>query len=359
MPFLQLSNLHKRYDSKVAVNDLNLTINQGEFVTLLGPSGCGKTTTLRMVAGFTPPTHGTIKLDGDTITSTSAHRHLPPEKRGMGMVFQSYAVWPHMNVFNNVAYPLKLKHMPRSEVCERTLHALEMVKLAGMDKRYPNQLSGGQQQRVALARALVMEPRVLLLDEPLSNLDAKLREAMRLEIVELQKRLAITVIYVTHDQSEALVMSDRIVVMNEGEVQQVGTPDEIYNFPGNRFVADFIGVANFLEGTVDHADHEGLRLELADGTLWPLPSDPSIQRGQAVNAVVRPHHIRLAPTDSATNGHHMRGRVTQRVFLGDRINYRVIVGSVELKLQTDMDMAFAPGDPVGVKIDRVYLLPVS
>ena len=215
------------------------TFTDGEFITLLGPSGCGKTTMLRLIAGFERPTSGEIWLDEKPVSTDTVF--LPPEERGRGMVFQSYAVWPHMNVFKNVAYPLKLRKLPKEEIREKVEHVLEIVNMQDLAERMPDELSGGQQQRVALARALVAEPGVLLLDEPLSNLDAKLRESMRREIKDLQKRLGISILYVTHDQSEALSMSDRVVVMNEGVIQQAGTPMEIFHQPANDFVDQFVG----------------------------------------------------------------------------------------------------------------------
>jgi iron(III) transport system ATP-binding protein len=241
---LTLTNVVKRFGHLTAVDHLNLDVQEGEFLTLLGPSGCGKSTTLRLIAGLERPNEGTIKL-GDRIMSSGESRvFTPPEKRGMGMVFQSYAVWPHMTVAQNVGFPLKLRRVPRAEQQERVSNALRMVGLEGLESRGATQLSGGQQQRVALARALVHNPSVLLLDEPLSNLDAKLREQMRLELRLLQRRLQITTIFVTHDQAEAMVLSDRIIVMNHGHVEQIGGPDEIYERPNTRFVMDFVGRVN-------------------------------------------------------------------------------------------------------------------
>jgi iron(III) transport system ATP-binding protein len=240
MSEVNLENVKKNYGDNVVVKDFTLTIKEGEFVSFLGPSGCGKTTTLRMVAGLEKPTSGKIFLGKDIVNDDSLKIFVPPEKRKIGMVFQSYAVWPHMTVFQNIAYPLKIKKVGKDELREQVSKAISQVRLNGLEKRYPHQLSGGQQQRVALARALVMKPRVLLLDEPLSNLDAKLREEMRVEIRELQREIKVTVIYVTHDQVEALTMSNRIVVMDKGIIQQIGTPEEIQKNPKNEFVKAFL-----------------------------------------------------------------------------------------------------------------------
>ena len=252
--YLSLQNISKIFPPRggvsevTAVHNVSLDIDKGELVTLLGPSGCGKTTTLRMIAGFEFPTSGKIFLDGAEINAQ------PPHKREMSMVFQSYAIFPHLNVFENIAYGLNVRHLPQSEIKERVNRVLDLVHLDGYGERSPNQLSGGQQQRVALARALVMEPKVLLMDEPLSNLDAKLREEMRTEIRRIQQTLNITSVYVTHDQIEAMTLSDRIVVMNQGIIEQIGTPTEIYRFPQSRFVAGFIGQANFIPGIAKHQE---------------------------------------------------------------------------------------------------------
>src|SRR5215467_824459 len=234
-----------------AVSDINLDIANNSFVTLLGPSGCGKTTTLRLIAGYIVPDAGTIEVDGRTVSSASSV--VSPEARGMGMVFQNYAIWPHKTVFENVVFGLKLRKVPAADAKKKVSDALALVNLAGLEQRYPNELSGGQQQRVALARSLVVEPDILLLDEPLSNLDAKLRERMRTELKELQRRTGITFVYVTHDQAEALALSDRIAVMQLGRLQQFGSPDEVYTRPKNRIVADFMGHVNFLAGKIDGA----------------------------------------------------------------------------------------------------------
>ncbi|MFQ5630786.1 MAG: ABC transporter ATP-binding protein [bacterium] len=237
---LRLENIQKTFDSFVAVEDFSLQAAHGEFVSLLGPSGCGKTTTLRMIAGLEKPTRGRITLGERTFADLAQGVFMPPEKRNIGMVFQSYAIWPHKNVFENIAYPLRIKKLPKQEIRVRVMKALALVKLDGLENRRPNQLSGGQQQRVALARGLIMQPEILLLDEPLSNLDAKLRLNMRDEIKELSRRIGVTMIYVTHDQSEAMALSDRVVIMNRGHILQVGTPDEVRNNPADEFVRDFV-----------------------------------------------------------------------------------------------------------------------
>ncbi|HXF83379.1 MAG TPA: ABC transporter ATP-binding protein, partial [bacterium] len=263
MADLRLEGVGKAYGRIWAVRALDLAVADGEFVTLLGPSGCGKTTTLRMIAGFIRPTTGRIAVDGRVLSDAAARTTVPPERRGMGMVFQTYAVWPHMTAFQNVAYPLRRQGRSRAEIESEVRRALQLVKLGDYAHRFPHELSGGQQQRVALARALVMEPAVLLLDEPLSNLDAKLREEMRFEIKELQRRLGITVVYVTHDQGEAMAMSQRIAVMSAGHLVQVGRPEEIYERPATPFVAAFLGVANFLPGRIEGRAGPGVRVRLA------------------------------------------------------------------------------------------------
>ena len=256
MSTITIKELSKSFGNVEVLKPFTDTFKDGEFITLLGPSGCGKTTMLRLIAGFEKPTSGEI-LIGDNVVS-GGKTFLPPEKRGIGMVFQSYAVWPHMNVFDNVAYPLKIAGIKKEEIKERVEKVLEIVHLSQYKDRAPSELSGGQQQRVALGRALIAKPKLLLLDEPLSNLDAKLREEMRFEIKEIQKRLGITVVYVTHDQIEAMTMSDRIILINKGVVQQIGTPEEIYRNPVNPFVANFVGRVNFIKGVAKDGRSEGV-----------------------------------------------------------------------------------------------------
>jgi ABC-type Fe3+/spermidine/putrescine transport system ATPase subunit len=276
MAFIEIQNLLKRFKDVIAVNRIQLEIDKGEMLTLLGPSGCGKTTTLRCIAGLEKPEEGDIIIDGQPMLSQG---FVPSSKRGIGMVFQNYAVWPHMKVFSNIVYGLKLQKISKPKIREQAQQVLELVGLAGLEDRYPAQLSGGQQQRVALARALVTHPKVLLLDEPLSNLDAKLREELRFEIKSLVRRMGITAVYVTHDQAEAMVISDRIAVMDSGNVVQIGNPRDIYQEPANRFVADFIGTMNFMSGEVvavmDDQSTVSVRTEFSDNLLCATPDSAS------------------------------------------------------------------------------------
>ena len=303
-----------------AVKDTSLNIEPGSFVTLLGPSGCGKTTTLRMIAGFESPDEGEIYLGDEPINE------LTPNKRDTAMVFQSYALLPHYNVFDNVAYGLKLRKVPKDEIRERVMKILDLVELTGMEGRMTNQLSGGQQQRVALARALVIEPSVLLFDEPLSNLDAKLRVTMRTEIRRIQQEVGITAIYVTHDQSEAMALSDQIIIMNKGVVAQMGTPQEIYYHPVNEFVADFIGEANFLKGRMLSGDGKTATLEV-EGNRVTVPGKPDMKEGGEYTIVLRPEAARLAEAGG------LPCKVVLSCFMGSYQNYHVMVGNTLVKLE--------------------------
>ena len=298
-----------------AVKDVSLDIEPGTFVTLLGPSGCGKTTTLRMIAGFESPDEGEIYLGNEAINE------LTPNKRDTAMVFQSYALFPHYNVFDNVAYGLKLRKLPKEEIHKKVMDMLELVELSGMENRLTNQLSGGQQQRVALARALVVEPSVLLFDEPLSNLDAKLRVSMRTEIRKIQQKVGITAIYVTHDQAEAMSISDKIIIMNGGVVEQMGTPQETYYFPKSEFVADFIGEANFLKGKVtgtDEIEINGIKIQTNTGKL---------ETGSECKLVLRPEGATLGESGI------MPCEVVYSCFMGSYQNYHVKVGETLVKLE--------------------------
>ena len=317
MASVKLQDITKAYGENVVLQDINEFFQDGEFVTLLGPSGCGKSTILRMIAGFDKPTAGEIYID-DVLVS-GGKTFVPPEKRNIGMVFQSYAVWPHMNVFDNVAYPLQIKKVSKAEIKTRVDRTLEITHLSQYAERMPNQLSGGQQQRIALARALVAEPNLLLLDEPLSNLDAKLRESMRFEIKEIQKKLGVTVIYVTHDQTEAMAMSDRIFLLNQKIVQQSGTPVEIYDSPVNQFVADFLGKVDFFKG------------EAANGKIvFPEMGGQSIAYSGPlsgkVDVAVRPENIFFS-ADGA-----LKGVLEKQYYLGDVDDCRVRVGETLMRV---------------------------
>ncbi len=297
-----------------AVKDADLQINQGELVTLLGPSGCGKTTTLRMIAGFEFPTSGRILLDGEKIND------LPPNQRGMSMVFQSYAIFPHLNVYENIAYGLNVQRRSKAEIDRRVAAVMELVEMTGFERRAPNQLSGGQQQRVALARALVMEPKVLLMDEPLSNLDAKLRESMRTEIRRIQRRLGITSVYVTHDQIEAMTLSDRVVVMNQGLIEQAGTPLEVYRSPRTRFVAGFIGRANFIEARVVCGRPGELAVDVYGQVVRLRTVKESYREGARLTLIARPEMLHV-------NQHgELTGTIRRASYLGNLIDYDVEVG---------------------------------
>jgi len=339
----------RRSDPVWAVRDVTLTIRAGEFLTLLGPSGCGKTTTLRMIAGFVAPTAGRILLDGRVLSSADERISVPPERRGMGMVFQSYAVWPHMTAAENVAYPLRRARCSRAEMERRTGDALGLVHLEAFASRYPTELSGGQQQRIALARALVMAPAVLLLDEPLSNLDAQLREEMRAELRELHARLGVTVVYVTHDQSEAMAMSDRIMVLLAGRPAQIGTPRELYEHPVDPVVAGFVGAANFLPAVVIGRDGQGVRVRLLDGTDAHVLTVPGAALSGHVVVCARPEALALA-SDGV-----LAGRVSRASYLGNRIEYVVQVGELAVRVEGRAEDTARPGDAVRLAVRRAML----
>jgi iron(III) transport system ATP-binding protein len=318
MKELRLADLTKRFGDVVAVDHVNLHVEGGELCTLLGPSGCGKTTTLRCIAGFYTPDEGEIYFGEKPMSG------IPAFKRNTGMVFQNYALWPHMTVLDNVAYGLKIRKMSQNELKRKVDEVLELTHLQGMAKRWPSQLSGGQQQRVALARALVIEPDVLLLDEPLSNLDAKLRVEMRLEIMKIQKRLKTTTVYVTHDQEEALSISDRLVVMNEGRIQQAGVPRKVYEDPANQFVADFIGIANFIKGTVTEIDEEKhLAVVRTDrGLDVEAVFEEGVKENMDVLVSVRPEAVTVNPHGQVVEGmNQIDGIVRLATYLGDVVRY--------------------------------------
>ncbi len=317
MASVKINQVSKAFDRNFVVREFSETFQDGEFVTLLGPSGCGKTTLLRMIAGFEKPTAGEIYIDD--LLVTGGKTFIPPEKRNIGMVFQNYAVWPHMNVYDNVAYPLNIKKTPKDEIRRNVERVLAITNLTNYAERFPNQMSGGQQQRIALARAMVAAPSLLLLDEPLSNLDAKLRETMRFEIKGIQKKLGITVVYVTHDQTEAMAMSDRIFLINRGVVQQSGTPEEIYDDPANQFVADFLGKVDFFKGEVS-----GGRI------VFPKMGGQSIgydgPRTGKVDVAIRPENILFSPDGE------LEGTLEGQYYLGDVDDCRVRVGETLIRV---------------------------
>lgn len=317
MASVTIKNVTKTYDRNPVIRDFSETFADGEFITLLGPSGCGKTTMLRMIAGFEKPTSGEIYI-ADRLVS-GGKTFVPPEKRNIGMVFQNYAVWPHMNVTDNIAYPLTIKKVPKDEIKKSVERVLEIAHLTNYAQRFPNQLSGGQQQRIALARALVAAPELLLLDEPLSNLDAKLRESMRFEIKGIQKKMGITVIYVTHDQTEAMAMSDRIFLINRGVVQQSGSPAEIYNTPANQFVADFLGKVDFFKGEAGSG-----RIIFPEMGGQSIPYDGP--RSGWVDVAVRPENFFFSPDGV------LEGVLEEQYYLGDVDDCRVRVGDTLIRV---------------------------
>ena len=344
-PEIRLSGVSKRFGDVRAVDDITLEIRSGEFFSLLGPSGCGKTTTLRMIGGFELPTSGTIELRGVDMTMA------PPDKRPVNMVFQSYALFPHLNVHDNIAFGLRRHKVDEAEVKVRVAEALELVHLASYGKRKPNELSGGQQQRVALARALVNRPQVLLLDEPLGALDLKLRKNLQLELKRVQIEVGITFVYVTHDQEEALTMSDRIAVMHAGKVEQLGLPEELYDHPTTRFVADFMGTTNLLRGTVESVDGgvAAVRLDGGDACRAAASPDAGVAPGDAIEISIRPQTVALGGPGGGGPG-AIQGRVEQSAFLGAGIQYLVRIqgGAVISVIAPKSGRRFVAGDDVEV-----------
>ena len=330
MSSITIDKVTKFFDNVEVIREFNEVIQDKEFITLLGPSGCGKTTMLRMVAGFEKPTSGEIRIDDRVVSSAKVF--VPPELRGIGMVFQSYAVWPHMTVFENVAYPLRIAKVSNAEIKSRVNEILEAVHLEQYAKRIPSQLSGGQQQRVALGRALVSKPQLLLLDEPLSNLDAKLRESMRFEIKDIQKEFGITVVYVTHDQTEAMAMSDRIIVLNRGIIQQVASPTEIYRQPVNQFVADFVGKVNFFEGEIAQGDSASGTIELPQ-LKQSIPFSNNGKYSGKVTVAIRPENIVLSPENPADfPSGILEGTLLSMFYLGDINDCRIDINGEILRV---------------------------
>jgi iron(III) transport system ATP-binding protein len=355
-----LAKTFQTMDGKVdALQDLGFEVNAGEFYTLLGPSGCGKSTTLRCIAGLERPDLGEIRI-GDEMVS-SASRFLPPNERPIGMVFQSYAIWPHMTVFNNVAFPLKQQKVPKRERERLVMEALTLVKMADLAQRPAPYLSGGQQQRVALARALVSKPQVLLLDEPLSNLDAKLREELRVEIKELLQRLGITTLYVTHDQAEALAMSDRIAVMFCGRILQEASPKELYLTPNAKFVAQFIGQVNFFAGTVLEQSRNGMGVVQTPQGEFRCPVPPVIPSGAQALVAIRPESFLVSVEKGRDEANVLEGTVERSIFLGDFIDCQVLVGGqiVRVKLSPTSDLSHARRVFLQFEPHACIILPVS
>jgi iron(III) transport system ATP-binding protein len=355
MAGITIKDVSKSYGGKAvgaAVSGLDLEIRDNTFVTLLGPSGCGKTTTLRLIAGYLTPDSGTIHVGSRLVSSAAGV--VPPERRGMGMVFQNYAVWPHKTVFENVVFGLRVRKTPAMEARSRVEQALALVNLTGLADRLPSELSGGQQQRVALARSLVVEPEILLLDEPLSNLDAKLREKMRGELKQLQRRTGITFVYVTHDQAEALGLSDQIAVIHGGMLQQFGTPQEVYARPANRIVADFMGLVNLLPGRIEAVLDGRAHVVTAGGLLIDVAMPEGMAQGDEVEVAIRPENITLAAqkAGAAAVG---QGAIRELTYLGNIAEYFVTLGPAEeLRVQTHPTQHFSPGDKVAITVDAAH-----
>jgi iron(III) transport system ATP-binding protein len=363
-----IDNLHKTFIAPGnvvvnAVDGISLGVDTGKLITLLGPSGCGKTTTLRCLAGLERPEAGRIVIAGETVCDTDKSIFVSPSDRGIGMVFQSYAIWPHMTVFENVAFPLRVardRKYSSADIKERVERALDMVRMSGFESRPATQLSGGQQQRLAFARGLVREPQILLLDEPLSNLDAKLREQMRVELKRLQKRLGITTVYVTHDQSEALALSDEVAVFNAGRIIQRGTPQDIYRHPKTQFVADFIGSANFLTGKVKEATAvDGVALVETPHGMFRCGFAQTVAPGQSVLVSARPEDFVLSEGKPGDGLNVLAGKIVHRVFLGEVVDYLVDTGEGEIRVRAKPEFDFRVGQPVqvGVSPNKCVALP--
>jgi spermidine/putrescine ABC transporter ATP-binding subunit len=360
---VRLEHVHKKFGDTLAVDDVSFDVHPGEFLTMLGPSGCGKTTLLRMIAGFIKPSAGQVYIKGEEVT------HKPPHKRRTGMVFQSYALFPHMTIFDNLAYGLTLRKLSRAEIASRIGESLELIRLTGYEKRYPRELSGGQQQRVALARAIIIQPDVLLLDEPLSNLDYKLRMAMRSEVRRIHRNTGITTIFVTHDQGEALTMSDRVVILSGGRVMQIGKPTDIYERPTSKFVADFIGEANFFEGKVISCTASEVRVSVGPLVLHAALTGEKVPRiGHGASVSVRPEKIRMhRERESQGNGDGANAydaTIEEYDYLGSVVRYYLRLGNA-LTLKVDekniSGVLYRPGEAVVVEIPPhdCFVLPVE
>jgi iron(III) transport system ATP-binding protein len=353
-------NLRKTFQQVQAVDGVSFDVGDGQFVTLLGPSGCGKTTTLRLIAGLEENDGGEIFLAGRLVSSPERRIYVPPEKRGIGMVFQSYAIWPHMTVFENVAFPLRIRRLPRAAIKEKVEKALRLFDLLELAPRLSTKLSGGQQQRVAIARALAVEPSILLMDEPLSNLDAKLRERMRFELRELQRRTGIATLYVTHDQGEAMVLSDRIVVMNKGKIEQIGTPEEIYEKPLTRFVSDFIGLSNIFPIEVVGGDGNGLRVKVKqNGRELVCKAAPQAPAAPQRLALIRPESVKLGSREEFTGDNVWPGEIESAVYFGESRDYMIKTGDLVLRARTSPDVVFQRGDSISVHLPAKHVVLIE
>jgi ABC-type Fe3+/spermidine/putrescine transport system ATPase subunit len=342
-PMIELRAITARYGPVLANDRLDLTVHRGELLTLLGPSGCGKTTALRTLTGHVRPESGRVVIDGRDVTD------LPTHRRELGMVFQNFALFPHMTVRDNVGFPLMIRGVSPTERGTLVTEALRLVRLEGHAEKHPRQLSGGQQQRVGLARALVYRPKVLLLDEPLSNLDAKLREEMRFEIREVVTRLGVTAVYVTHDQEEALALSDRIAIMHRGRIEQLGTPEDIYARPASRFVAEFVGLSSFLDGVVEAVAADGMRVVVGGGHVI-VPALPGAAPGRRALLFVRPNEVELLAADAPDAG-ALRATVEAATYLGDRMDYRLrLDGGAALRVQRDGGARLTPGTTLWLRL---------
>lgn len=357
MADVEVHELRKRFGAVQVIDGVSFTARAGTIVTLLGPSGCGKTTILRSIAGLEHPDSGRISIGGDVVFDPSVDVHVPAERREIGMVFQSYAIWPHLSVYDNVAFPLRLRKLPRDRVQSEVMDTLGSVGLAKLHDRFPSQLSGGQQQRVVLARCLVYRPRVLLLDEPLANLDAKLREEMRFELREVQQRFGLTCVYVTHDQAEAMALSDQILVMEGGRILREGSARDVFAHPGHEFVASFLGNANLLRGHVGERNAGMTELHLQKVGVIRVPG--TWEKGAPVTVALRPVDMRLRrPRDDASSA-MLQGRLIRVTFLGDALDCVALVGETELRVRCPVEDEWQAGDAVQIELPqgRTHVLP--
>ncbi len=355
MPDLRLEKIVKTYGKLKAVDNLSLKVEEGELLTLLGPSGCGKTTTLRSLSGFVKLTAGDIFIGERKITD------IPPEKRGIGLVFQNYALWPHMTVFQNLSFGLQIKKFTSAVIKQKINNILEKVELDGLGERYPRQLSGGQQQRVALSRALVLEPDILLLDEPLSNLDAILREQMRFEIAQIHKDFQVTTIYVTHDQTEAMVISDRIAVLEKGKLVQLGKPSEVYSKPVNKFVAGFMGTTSFISGNIKEVSGDFIFVDIGDGSIIK-GRNQNLTTGQSVEIAVRPENIKFVPETENLGDNHSNiviGKVVREAYVGELIEYQFEISNSVIRAKGEVRTRLKMGDLIKIFLDPDQLAIVK